>query len=82
MMPHQQHCVDTKDYLSDLINHYTKHLEHKIPISHVWGDLITEERNKCIHKLHRIKEMDAQAFYQAKNEASAFASLSPCTKSI
>ena len=72
-MPHQNHFVDTKDYLRDLINHYTEHIEHKTIPALMVGDLITEERNKCIHKLHRIQEMDAQAFYQAKNGASVFA---------
>ena len=71
-MPHQKQSVDTKNYLRDLINHYTEHLENNsIPVE-VLGELIKEERNKCIQKLHRIQEMDMQAYYQVKNGVNVF----------
>ena len=71
-MNHQKQVLDAKNYLRDLINHYTEHLENNsIPVE-ILGELIQEERNKCIHKLRRIQEMDAEAYYLAKNGGSAF----------
>ena len=71
-MNRQKQVLDAKDYLRELINHYTEHLENNsIPVE-MLGELIKEERNKCIHKLHRIQEMDAEAFYLAKSGGSAF----------
>ena len=71
-MNRQKQVLDVKDYLRELINHYTEHLENNtIPVC-MTGSLIQEERKKCIHKLRRIQEMDAEAFYLAKNGGSAF----------
>ena len=71
-MRHQNQALDTKNYLRDLINHYTEHLENNSIPMEVLGDLIKEERNKCIQKLHRIQEMDMQAYYQVKKGVNVF----------
>jgi len=65
---------DTKEYLADLINLYSKQLDQ--PIASTFGELIKEIRQECIQELDLIKRVDMEATLWAKSR-SIKALLSP-----
>ena len=65
---------DTKEYLADLINLYSKQLDQ--PIASTFGELIKEIRQECIQELDLIKRVDMEATLWAKSRSTK-ALLSP-----
>jgi len=65
---------DTKEYLADLINLYSKQLDQ--PIANTFGELIKEIRQECIQELDQIRRVDMEATLWAKSR-SIKALLSP-----
>lgn len=55
---------DRKHYLNELINLYSNQLDQ--PIATVFGELIKEEKSKCIQESHQIKRVDMEAMLLAK----------------
>ena len=61
---------DTKQHLSELIQHYDFILENPdLPIN-IFKALITEEKYSCMHKLRKIKEADIEGMIMANAYAS------------
>ena len=58
---------DTKEYLADLINLYSKQLDQ--PIASTFGELIKETRRECIQELDKIKQTDMEAMLLAKSKS-------------
>lgn len=65
---------DTKEYLADLINLYSKQLDQ--PIASTFGELIKEIRQECIQELDLIRRVDMEATLWAKSRSTK-ALLSP-----
>ena len=65
---------DTKEYLADLINLYSKQLDQ--PIASTFGELIKEIRQEFIQELDLIRRVDMEATLWAKSRSTK-ALLSP-----
>ena len=62
-----QPVKDQKDYLRNLINHYTENLRQEF-IANTYGEFIQELKEECIQELNLLRTVDMEATLMAKKK--------------
>lgn len=64
------HTLDTKNYLTELIDHYDLILENPDSPLNIYKSLIEESKYQCLHQLRKIREADAIGMIMANASCS------------